>query len=823
MRHVTSLLMPLLVLSMSTLSAQALTDGSISGSVQDNQGIALPNTSVELVTPDGVVLKRAETTMTGDYQFNLVTFGDYKIKVQVQGFAPSQTSVHVTAGSNSVLDVKLEQPVQGQEMVLEVKAKRHVIKNTASTSSTELTKDQITQLPGGNDVSLPKLIESTTPGVVQGPFNQTFIRGNHADVQYEIDGVQLPDSTSGSFSEAFAVRNIDHMDVITGGLPAEYGERLAAVVNITTKTGPEKPGGEAEVNYGTYDTFAPHIIYGGSNEKGDIHYFFSGSYVRTDRGIDTPNPQDTTPNGQQQGGDPSHDFSNGNNQFAKLDWLPTNEDKVSFIFFQNYNFYQIPTYPSSFNPQDPYFSANPAAPYTDAFGNTNTPVAGNAITPLFNFTPPGTDDTQANQDLYGQAVWKHTYNERTFLQVAPYWKYSKVKVTNDPTNDLSSATTGSSDFIANSTPSSFSLDRHVNNIGLKTDYSTRPDDRNLVKAGFQLQYSVANDSLAIESRSNGVDTSDFSDGSEDQGYFEAAYVQDDLQMGKHWSLNGGLRFTATQFHFVDADSSALQFQPRIGVNYMPTDQTKIHAYYGRLFQPAPLEDLRTAFNAVNGGTTATFFDVKPEKDNYFEVGIDQGFAETQVVTVNAYYKQATDMLDDTQLLNTSIATPYNYTKGYAYGVEFTVKGKLNSDFSDYFNYSYEIAKGQGIDGGTFAVPANSIPQDTYLFLDHVQIHTANAGLTYAKDQYFSTVQGLFGSGLRTGPNNSLHLPSHFSFDLTGGYEFGRGSDEFWRKWKLAGDIVNIFNNAYPISIANGFNGSHYEAGRQFFVRLSKEI
>jgi hypothetical protein len=113
------------------------------------------------------------------------------------------------------------------------------------------------------------------------------------------------------------------------------------------------------------------------------------------------------------------------------------------------------------------------------------------------------------------------------------------------------------------------------------------------------------------------------------------------------------------------------------------------------------------------------------------------------------------------------------------------------------------------------------PQNTYLYLDHVQVHTANGGVTYSKDKYYGTAQGLFGSGLRTGDQNQYSLPSHLTFDLSGGYNFT--GDSFWTKWKLSGDILNITNNAFPITIANGFNGSHYAAGREFFIRLSKEI
>jgi outer membrane cobalamin receptor len=805
-----------LLLSLIPLNAFAATDGTIVGTIQDPQGVSLPHARVQLQTPEGQDIKTTESSDTGEYQFFPIQFGDYQIIVNVSGYTPYRATLHVASGATTEVNVVLQAPGGQKEIVLKVEAKRHLVDNTASSSRQEMSQQTIQQLPGGDAVNLPHLLETTSAGIVQGPFNQTFIRGNHANVQYQIDGVQLPDSVSGTFAEAFSTRNIDHYEFLTGGLPAEFGERLAAVVNIATKTGPETPGGTVELNYGSYDTFNPQLVFGGSNAAGDVHYFFSANYNRTDRGIETPQPSDTSFAGQSQGGtDAVHDYSNGNGEFGKIDWLPTNEDKVSFIFFQNYAFYQIPNFPSSFSPSDPYFQTG----YTDAFGNGGTPGAT-----TFTYAPAYTDDTQSNQDMYGEAVWKHTFSDRAFLQVAPYWKYSKIKVTDDPTNDLASfpgagGIPAGADPIVGANPSSFALNEHVNNIGVKTDYTLRPNDRNLVKAGVQLQASQSNDSFSIINPAGPASgASEFVNGGDiSRGYFEDLYVQDDYSITKALTLNAGIRYTGTQFHFSDANSSDFQFQPRIGLSYLVTEGTKLHGYYGRLFMPAPLEDLREAFDKTSGGTSASFYDIKAEKDNYFEVGVDQQVATNHVMTVNLYYKRATDMLDDTQLLNTSIASPYNFENGYAWGIEYSLKGKITPELTEYFNYSYEIAKGENIDGGSFAV-STLPPQNTYLYLDHVQVHTANTGLTYAKDRYYGTVQGLFGSGLRTGPNNEDHLPSHFSFDLSAGYEF---QGNFWEQWKVSGDIFNIFNNVYPISIANGFNGSHYVAGREFFVRLTK--
>lgn len=431
-----------------------------------------------------------------------------------------------------------------------------------------------------------------------------------------------------------------------------------------------------------------------------------------------------------------------------------------------------------------------------------------------------------------ELVWKHSFTDHSFLQSALYYKYSEVRVDNDPVNDLAAAS-----LISYANPSSLYENRHINNLGFKEDYTDRLGEKHLFKAGFNLQGAYAAGPVDVIAATNTSGTTPIpassisytysSDNSTANGFTESVYAQDDYTISKSLVLNVGIRFDAIQYNFLgtssgDVNDSEDQFEPRIGLNYFIGQNTKLHAFYGRLFQPAPLENLRDTFNTINNvaSNSLNFYDIKAEKDNYFEVGAAQQIAN-QVIDLDVYYKNATDLLDDTELLNTSLAAAYNYASGYAYGIEFSVKGSIASHWSDYLNYAYEIAKGEGASGGLFALPPGTPIPTGYLYLDHVQISTANAGVTYSTDHFLWTLQALFGSGLRTGPNNTLSLPAHFTMDTTLGYNF-RG-DSWLSKAKLSLDVLNIFNNLYPITVANGFNASHYAAGREFLLRLAKEI
>lgn len=781
--------------------AVAGVDATLTGTVVDTDQVAVEGANVSVIDAHGETVRKVKTSQVGAFTFFPINFGDYTVLVESSAFPAYRTQVHVGSGGTANVDVVLTKAGASKEMVIKVSAKRKLVQAKESRSSVEISHEQIQNLPQSDQIKLPKLIATTTPGVVSGAFGQLFIRGNHANIQYQIDGVQLPESPSNTFGEAFTPRNIDHMEVITGGIPAEYGQRLGAVVNIISKTGSETPGGTAELNYGSYNTFSPTATYGGSNASGNLHYYFSANYNRTDRGLDTPQPASplnlTQSGSLDQGGtDAIHDSAHGHTEFAKIDWIADNQNKLSFILFNNYSFFQIPTYPSSFNPKDPFFDPG----FTD-------PKYGAGP---FNWTPANTDDSQAESNAYAMTVWKHTFSERSFLQVAPYYKYSYINVNNDPSNDLN-AVIGQ---IPTAEPSSFSEARGVHNVGVKTDYTLRVNDSHLVKTGVQFQYSKSFGNISVGNQNSTTQAN-----INDTGYTEGIYLQDDFTIIKPLVLSAGLRFDAVQFTFGGTSSSESALQPRVGLSYMIDDKTKVHGFYGRLFQPASIENLRKQIDdsQLPNKVVLQDYSINSEKDNYFEVGVARELPAEQVIEVNAYYKSSTDMLDDAQLLNTSIAQPYNYATGYAYGLEASVHGNITPEITHYVNYSYEIAKGKGLTGGFSGLTGSA----DYQFLDHVQIHTLNAGLTYRKNHFWATSQFLFGSGLRTGEDNSKSLPSHFTMDATVGYEFT--GDSWWTQFKVSADVLNIFNNVYPVTIANGFNGSHYAAGRTFFVHLVKNF
>ena len=123
------------------------------------------------------------------------------------------------------------------------------------------------------------------PGVAQDSFGQIHVRGEHANVQFRINGVELPEGLS-VFGQALETRFARSISLITGALPAQYGFQTAGVLDIQTKTGITNPGLGLTAYGGTFSWAQPSFEYGGRYDK--VDWFITGDYLQNARGIETP-------------------------------------------------------------------------------------------------------------------------------------------------------------------------------------------------------------------------------------------------------------------------------------------------------------------------------------------------------------------------------------------------------------------------------------------------------------------------------------------------------------------------------------------------------
>lgn len=214
--------------------------GSIQGKVLDalkpKEGIPFANVVIE---KDGVQKGGTTTDIDGKYKFGALAPGKYDLKVSYVGYNTEVVKgVVITADKSQFLDIKMSSGVNLSEINVVDYEVPLISKDETSTGGT-VTREEIAALPT-RDVNS---IAATTAGVFQadegGALN---IRGSRSSsTEYFIDGIRVRGSTN------LPNAAIEQTTVITGGIPAQYGDATGGIINITTRGPSSTYFGGAEV------------------------------------------------------------------------------------------------------------------------------------------------------------------------------------------------------------------------------------------------------------------------------------------------------------------------------------------------------------------------------------------------------------------------------------------------------------------------------------------------------------------------------------------------------------------------------------------------
>src|SRR5246500_2911862 len=463
------------------------------------------------------------------------------------------------------------------------------------TSNYTLTQSDIESLPQGNTIQLSDLALQF-PGVYQDSTNQGdfHVRNEHANVQYRINGILLPDGVSG-FSQILETSFISSLQLLTGALPAQYGLHTSGVIDITTKSGTALAGGSVSLYGGSRQTISPSFEYGGVEGKTD--YFVTGRYLSTGLGLENPISSLNA----------IHDHSEACRFFAYTSTVlddPTS--RVVTITGFGETRYQIPNNPGQpgnaggfcggpFDPANPCVNPdgtpNPNAPPYTAFGKSS-------------FDSSTLNQNQYEKNAYNVIAWQKSEGNLD-AQLAYYSRYSDIHFVPDPVGDL----------FENNVASDVFRSSFVN--GVSGDFSYRLNDAHTLRTGFYTQGEqtrVANvntvqplgltDPACVGGPPNAcgvaIDTPfNITDPTNLFGWQLGAYAQDEWRLTQQLTFNYGLRFDQ-MFQYVDAN----QLSPRASLTYKPWWSPVLHIGYMRTFDPPPQVLGLAAPTQIFNGTTA---------------------------------------------------------------------------------------------------------------------------------------------------------------------------------------------------------------------------
>jgi TonB dependent receptor/Carboxypeptidase regulatory-like domain/TonB-dependent Receptor Plug Domain len=327
-----------LVLIFSTLvlvpPAFAQNVGTISGSVRDTQGLAIPGATVTLANRVSQASQNTVSDQDGRYALNNVPFGTYVLTVSLSGFAPAEQVVELRSSVPIARDLQLKIGALSETVTVSADA---LLETSAAGSHVDIGASLIEQLPTATPTKQLSAMLLSAPGFIPSQNGRVHVRGSHGQIQYVVDGVPLTDEYSEAFANPLDPRYVKSAEVMTGGIPAEYGGKLAAVVDITSKSGLDEPRsvfGNATLNVGRFNALDGGVTVGGRISP-KVGYFLSGGGNRTDRYLDPP----TTDN--------FHNDGHAERFTGKLELRPTDADFVRAVVSVNGSHFQVPNRPDA--------------------------------------------------------------------------------------------------------------------------------------------------------------------------------------------------------------------------------------------------------------------------------------------------------------------------------------------------------------------------------------------------------------------------------------------------------------------------------------------
>jgi hypothetical protein len=207
------------------------TAGALKGQVVDDGGLSIPGVLVTLSSPALIGGSQQRTSdEEGRFLFVELAPGTYDLVAQMQGFGRvRKTGIEVGLGRTTQIPVEMK--VGAEELTIEAKAP--AVDTEKAGSSTTFSKEFLSRIPSGRSY---QSVVSQTAGVVGGG-NPSSGGASTNENTFLLDGTNITDPVTGTFSLNFNFDAIEEIEVITGGYDPEYGESLGAVVSIVTRSG----------------------------------------------------------------------------------------------------------------------------------------------------------------------------------------------------------------------------------------------------------------------------------------------------------------------------------------------------------------------------------------------------------------------------------------------------------------------------------------------------------------------------------------------------------------------------------------------------------
>jgi hypothetical protein len=536
-------------------------------------------------------------------------------------------------------------------------------------------------------------------------------------------------------NEIFDPSVVQNIDFQTGGWDAAYGGKNAAVINVATKI----PTGGFHADLSSYaGSFAANgQTLNLSNNIGPWGFFVSGTRQSADMRQEPIMASPAT-------NAPLNFHNNGTDYFGfgKLQYVPTGRDTVALDVNWSGTHFEVPF---------------------DSTGGVQL------------------DDHQQDANGFVNLGWRHRFSDSTDtalpsdLFAAAFYRNGSLRYI-PGANDRPSFV-----FFPETTAFNLSEDRSFSTYGLKLDYAFRPSHLVAFQTGTLSSITTGHENFQTTDalgRPGPASVSGLS------GHDIGLYAQTVITPSAAWELRTGVRYDSHVAPFAGAQH---QVSPRVKLSYFPSSTTTLYAYYGRLFIPTNVEDLRAITSVADSGVATV--PTLPERSNFYEMGIVHRFPMGITGKLSAYHKRSSPGIDDNTVPGSAIVTSVNIAQVRVTGLESVLEVRPGGPVSGYLNFALNHAYGHGpITGGFF--PAAAPP--VYFDLDHDQRISAVGSVTYSPSRLFVSATGIFGTGLTNGVTPDPSQPSYASY--------GTGLFDFNRLFKVAPNFILNASAGYALTV-----------------------
>ena len=772
--------------------------GTVQGVVKDPGGALVPNAQITVTQPVTGYHQTTQTDAQGAFKLVNIPFNTYKVRAEATGFQAAEESIDLesTIPLNVELSLSLEQTTAAVTVTTDNAA---MLEPDRTSSDTDIGQTILERPVGAAPSRAIESIVASTPGFVTDDNGRMHPRGSESQVQYVVDGVPITDNMSAIFSTSLDARTLRTVEVLTGGIPAEFGDKLAGVINVNTRSGLEGPTqGGISFSGGSFSTGETAVDFSTHTKK--FGFLTNLSASTSQRYLDPPTL------------DNFHNFGRTGKAFFRLDYQ---------------------------------FDANNTLRGVFNFGGSNFEVPNR-----FEQELAGQDQRQRLRDNSQNISFQHIFSPNTLAQFSFFHRQNNAKLIS---NTLSTPVVANQDRTLQNYGGigSLSMTRGSHNIKFGGQFTITPvdehfsfypteqfpdlvDEQGNVFANPINNFNAANPFVFDQSKT---------------GRTLSAYAQDRFTVFKNLTLDLGVRYDNYKLLIHEQEVS-----PRLAVAYfIPKTQTTLRASYNRLFQPPPAENLLLASSsaaaalspiAVLQGIT-TVQPILPDKQNAFEVGAQQLLSKLFRLNLTVYQKRIKNFSDKDQFFETGVIFPIAISSGRVTGEEVRLESTDIHGFHTFVSYANARAFGvTPITGGLFL---GEDPQDLFLqgfkfANDHDQRNEAQFQVSYnhRPSGIYASFSGRYDSGVPTdvepGTTLSQFVAQGFDPRLYNEIDFQRGrvrprtildfsvGADLMRKERvsmnLQFDVQNLTNELFLYNFQSVFSGTHVGYPRLFSGRLS---